>query len=67
MLEPRLGEIRDEVVDKEEFRVPELVLLGLSRLESVSENLLENELERFMKADLMPEGEMFLFLFLRYQ
>ena len=67
MLEPRRGEIREEVVEKVEFNVPELVLLGLSRLESVSENLLENELERFMKADLMPEGEIFLFLFLRYQ
>ena len=57
----------DEVFEKVEFNVPELLLLRLSELESVSEYLLENESERFMKADLILEGEIFLFLFLRYQ
>lgn len=48
------------------FRVSDTVL-EVSSTESVSENLVENEFDRFVKAAFTAEGDIPLFLFLRYQ
>ena len=59
--------IEDETGEIVESSVSDTVLEDVSIPESVSENLVENEFERFVNAALIVEGVTFLFLFLRYQ
>ena len=60
-------ELDDEIGEIVVFSVSDTVLEVVSSTESVSENLVENEFDRFVKAAFTAEGEIFLFLFLRYQ
>ena len=60
-------ELEDEIGEIVVFSVSDTVLEVVSSTESVSENLVENEFDRFVNAAFTAEGEIFLFLFLRYQ
>ena len=60
-------EIGDDIGEIVVFSVSDTVPEEVSSTERVSENLVENELERFVKAAFIAEGDIFLFLFLRYQ
>lgn len=62
-------EIEDDIGDIVFFSVSEVEMEveEVSIPESVSENLLENDLDRLAKAAFTALGAVFLFLFLRYQ